>query len=134
VQAAYWAELLLIQLVAPRASFVGHLAGILAGLLLMRAWNPVAGGPMGGSFGGSVQSWPVPAPATSGRRQVAHPHVALPCKCTRQLTQRCTGQLTNECTSSHGSRCFPSKRLSLLLQSKATGPTPRLFSFKWRHT
>jgi len=29
---AYWAELVIIQLVSPNASFVGHLAGILVGL------------------------------------------------------------------------------------------------------
>jgi len=29
---AVWAELVLIQLISPNASFVGHLAGILVGL------------------------------------------------------------------------------------------------------
>ncbi len=29
---AVWAELILIQLISPNASFVGHLAGILVGL------------------------------------------------------------------------------------------------------
>ena len=33
VQYVCWAELLYIQLLTPRASFVGHLGGILAGLL-----------------------------------------------------------------------------------------------------
>jgi len=31
----YWVELLLIQLITPRASFVGHLCGILSGLLFI---------------------------------------------------------------------------------------------------
>lgn len=33
VQYVCWAELLYIQLLTPQASFVGHLGGILAGLL-----------------------------------------------------------------------------------------------------
>lgn len=32
----YWAELVLIQLITPNASFVGHLAGILVGLLYIK--------------------------------------------------------------------------------------------------
>ena len=47
VQYACWAELALIQLVTPRASFIGHLGGICAGLLhvylvepLVGAWRP----------------------------------------------------------------------------------------------
>ena len=37
LQYGAWAELVLIQLVTPNASFVGHLAGILAGLLYVAA-------------------------------------------------------------------------------------------------
>ena len=29
----YWAELLLISIISPNASFMGHLSGIIAGLL-----------------------------------------------------------------------------------------------------
>ncbi|KAK9804862.1 hypothetical protein WJX72_008960 [[Myrmecia] bisecta] len=67
-----WAELVLIQLVTPNASFLGHLAGILAGLLHVALFRPriaafggapryAAGGfstpgrrtPAGADFGGS---------------------------------------------------------------------------------
>jgi rhomboid domain-containing protein 1 len=33
---AYWLELVLIQVMVPNASFIGHLAGILVGLLFVR--------------------------------------------------------------------------------------------------
>ena len=36
---APWAELLLFQLLQPDVSFIGHLAGILAGLLVVAAWR-----------------------------------------------------------------------------------------------
>ncbi|GMR31832.1 hypothetical protein PMAYCL1PPCAC_02027, partial [Pristionchus mayeri] len=57
---ACWAELILIQMLSPNASFVGHLAGILAGLLytmgpLRRTVEAVASvveGVMGGGAGG----------------------------------------------------------------------------------
>lgn len=43
--AAAWCELVLISLVTPNASFVGHLAGILAGLLFIAGEKVLGGGP-----------------------------------------------------------------------------------------
>ena len=39
-QAAIWMELLIIQLIVPKASFLGHLAGILAGLVYLHGTKP----------------------------------------------------------------------------------------------
>ena len=40
-KAAIWAELLIIQLLVPKASFLGHLAGILAGIIYLYGLAPV---------------------------------------------------------------------------------------------
>ena len=41
VQYVCWAELLYIQLLTPKASFLGHLGGILAGLLHVNVMEKV---------------------------------------------------------------------------------------------
>lgn len=40
---AAWAELILVQLLVPDASFIGHLAGILAGMLYLRLTRSISG-------------------------------------------------------------------------------------------
>ena len=39
-KAAVWTELLIIQLIVPKASFLGHLAGILAGFVYLHGTKP----------------------------------------------------------------------------------------------
>ena len=39
---APWAELIIIQLLVPQASFFGHLSGIVSGLIFIHAYNPFA--------------------------------------------------------------------------------------------
>ena len=40
-KAAIWTELIIIQLLVPKASFLGHLAGILAGLVYLHGFYPI---------------------------------------------------------------------------------------------
>ncbi|KAJ4776806.1 RHOMBOID-like protein 14 [Rhynchospora pubera] len=59
---AAWAELLLIQLFVPDASFLGHLGGILAGILYLRLRRSFSGpNPLTLLLGGFVKalSWPL---------------------------------------------------------------------------
>ncbi|CAK9140321.1 unnamed protein product [Ilex paraguariensis] len=46
---AAWAELILIQMFVPGVSFLGHLGGILAGILYLRLKASYSGGTVGGS-------------------------------------------------------------------------------------
>ena len=59
-----WAELLLIQFLVPNASFVGHLSGILAGLMYLHL--PAAAGCAGGAIGAVLLALRLPF---SGLRQ-----------------------------------------------------------------
>ena len=38
---APWAELIIIQLLVPQASFIGHLSGIISGFIFLKAINPM---------------------------------------------------------------------------------------------
>ncbi|XP_078444533.1 RHOMBOID-like protein 14 isoform X2 [Wolffia australiana] len=76
---AAWMELVLIQLFVPGVSFLGHLGGILAGMLYLRLRGSIGRGsdPLSAIFGGAatVFSWPFRLvrrflrrrPGTSGR-------------------------------------------------------------------
>lgn len=47
---AYWVELVLIQLIAPQASLLGHLCGILVGLAYVQVWKTIGRGQEGAAF------------------------------------------------------------------------------------
>lgn len=77
---AAWAELLLIQLFIPDASFIGHLGGILAGIFYVRLRRSFSGpGPINLLLKGFVNmlSWPLrflrgSSNRLSGRGRVGH--------------------------------------------------------------
>src|SRR5689334_12289551 len=61
----YWAELLLISIISPNASFLGHLSGILAGLLCMAPLHCRPRGPPLESLLTAPQTRRVPFAASS---------------------------------------------------------------------